>query len=88
MSAEDAFVEFMEETFGRRDPECVWCGATVHMTSQALFAGGVWTTEEAHEGPARGGAWLTGPGTRCSESPDGEHSCFATEKWLGEEAGG
>ena len=78
----DVFDAFMVERFGRRDPECVWCGQTVYMTSQGPFAGGVWTTEEAHEGPALDGEWLNGPGTRCPEAPDGEHSCFATEKWL------
>ena len=70
----------MLDLFGRRDPECVWCGQTVYMALQTAVSGGVWTTEEADEGPYSEG--LNDPGTRCPESPDGEHSCFATEKWL------
>jgi ribosomal protein S27AE len=73
------FVDDMLELFGRRDPECVWCGKTVFMALQGPRSGGIWTTEEADEGPCSSG--LDGPGTRCPESPDGEHSCFATEAW-------
>lgn len=73
-------VACMLETFGRRNPECVWCGATVYMALQGFFSGGVWTTEEVDEGPCSG--CLDGPGTRCAGAPDGERSCFATQAWL------
>lgn len=78
----DFHVRYMEDVFGRRDPECVLCGQNVYMALQGFFGGGIWTTEEADEGPASPG--LNGPATDCAESPDGRHSCFAVDanKWL------
>jgi hypothetical protein len=75
-------VRYMTEVFGRRDPECVWCGQAVFMALQGWHSGGIWTTMEIHEGPCSSG--LDGPGTRCEDSPDGEHSCFAADlqAWL------
>jgi hypothetical protein len=51
------------------------------MALQGLHSGGIWTTERAYEGPASSG--LNGLKTRCAESPNGEHSWFAsdTEVW-------
>ena len=47
------FVDEMYDRFGRRDPDCFWCGETVYMSLQGFFSGGRWTTEKDLEGPGR-----------------------------------
>jgi len=64
------FIDEMHGTYGRRDPECFWCGEMVYMSLQGFFFGGIWTTDSELEGPSKA-AW--GPSTECSRSPDGEH---------------
>jgi hypothetical protein len=76
MIAWDDHVRYMLRVFGRRDPECVWCGENVYMSLQGLHSGGIWTTESADEGPCQE---VDGHGVRCVESPDGRHSCFAVD---------
>lgn len=77
----DVHIEYMLRVFGRRDPDCAWCGETVYMSLQGSFSGGIWTTDALKEGPMTA---ADGPSTECPQSPDGEHSCFAldTEAWL------
>ena len=60
----------MYEHYGRRDPECFWCGETVYMSLQGFLGGGSWTTNSAEEGPgnvASLGAMF------CEPSPDHMH---------------
>jgi hypothetical protein len=75
----------LEEDYGRRDPECVWCGRTVYMAFFHYFGvGAVWTTDEADEGGCPGDHGSRS-GIECSVAPDGEHSCFPSqgcaERW-------
>jgi hypothetical protein len=67
------FVDEMYERYGRRDPECFWCGERVRMVLQNFYSGGTWTTDEDAEGPC---SYSTPEGARCERSPDGEHDVF------------
>ena len=63
------FVDEMYDRFGRRDPDCFWCGETVYMSLQGFFSGGRWTTEKDLEGLGT----AADRGVRCAASPDDEH---------------
>ena len=63
--------EHMRRYYGRRDPECFWCGETVYMALQGFYSGGTWTTDPVSEGPLSVGG--DGLATRCPESPDDGH---------------
>jgi hypothetical protein len=80
----EVHIATVTERYGRRDPECMYCGERVWMALQGLFGGGVWTTDPDAEGPASSG--LNGDGTRCPSSPDREHDCRshreAEARWI------
>ena len=67
-------VEWMDEHYGRRDPECFWCGEHVVMSLQGFYGGGIWTTDENLEGPCTA---ASGPSTVCSSSLDYQHDVLA-----------
>lgn len=67
-------VEWMDEHYGRRDPECFWCGERVVMSLQGFYGGGIWTSDHEDEGP---GTAACGPGVTCPTSPDGAHDVLS-----------
>jgi hypothetical protein len=66
-------IDFMYGHYGRRDPECVWCGHRVVVALQGFYGGGSWSTDTDDEGPASS----PGDGRTCAASPDGTHDVIS-----------
>lgn len=66
----ETHIDFMYEHFGRRDPDCTWCGRPVVMALQGFYSGGTWSTDSDDEGPHSA---PSPEAMRCDESPDEEH---------------